>query len=169
MKDKYCTLLFLVRGDEVLLAMKKRGFGSDRYNGVGGKIEPGETVEQALVRECQEEIGVTPTTYYKVAEHDFEMDVDSDKPWRMFVHAYIATEWDGEPVETEEMAPEWFKKAEVPYDNMWQDDPYWLPQVLNGNKIVGIYEFLTDETMVRHDVQVVDELPGLIPTGPAAP
>ncbi|MEJ0073651.1 MAG: NUDIX domain-containing protein [Candidatus Saccharibacteria bacterium] len=68
--NKETTLLLLRRNDEVLLAMKKRGFGAGRWNGVGGKLDPGETVEQALVRECQEEIGVTPTEYHRVAEHD---------------------------------------------------------------------------------------------------
>jgi NADH pyrophosphatase NudC (nudix superfamily) len=71
MTDINRTLLFLQKDDQILLAMKKRGFGSDRYNGVGGKLEPGETIEQALIRECQEEIEVTPLSYRKVAEHDF--------------------------------------------------------------------------------------------------
>lgn len=57
------TLLFLIKDDHVLLAMKKRGFGAGNWNGVGGKIEAGESIEQALVRECQEEIGVTPISW----------------------------------------------------------------------------------------------------------
>lgn len=164
-KDKYCSLLFLRRDNEILLAMKKRGFGSDRYNGVGGKIEPGETVEQALIRECQEEINVTPTTFEKVAEHDFHMDIDTDASWHMYVHAYVATQWEGEPEETEEMAPEWFPLDAVPYDHMWQDDRYWLPSVLAGKKVIGDYTFLADETMSGHAVQEVEILPGNIPTG----
>lgn len=60
MTEKVTTLLFLVRDDEILLAMKKRGFGANRYNGVGGKLDPGETVEQTLVRESEEEISVKP-------------------------------------------------------------------------------------------------------------
>ncbi len=51
--DTRRTLLFLRKNNHILLAMKKRGFGADRWNGVGGKLEPGETIEQALVRECQ--------------------------------------------------------------------------------------------------------------------
>lgn len=163
-QNKYCSLLFLRKGDQLLLAMKKRGFGSGRYNGVGGKIEPGETVEQAMIRECQEEIGVTPTVYEKVAEHDFSLDIDTDNPWHLYGHTYVATEWEGEPVETEEMAPEWFTVDTIPYDQMWQDDIYWLPLVLAGKKITGEYTFLSDETMASHKVLEVEKLPGVIPT-----
>lgn len=163
-QDKYCSLLFLRRDDQILLAMKKRGFGSDRYNGVGGKIEPGETVEQAMIRECQEEIMVTPTAYEKVAEQDFYMDTDTDAPWHLYVHVYIGTEWEGTPEETEEMAPEWFAIKDIPYDRMWEDDQYWLPLLLDGKKIVGDYSFLLDESMTEYTITEVETLPGLIPT-----
>jgi 8-oxo-dGTP pyrophosphatase MutT (NUDIX family) len=145
--------------------MKKRGFGADRYNGVGGKIEPNETIEQALERECHEEIGVTPLHYWKVAEHDF-MQQEGDEPWRMYVHAYFCDEWEGEPIETEEMAPEWFAIADIPYGNMWQDDEYWLPQVLAGNKVSGRYTFDVNDKMLTHDIKIVETLPGDIPLTP---
>lgn len=158
MNEKVCTLLFLKRDNEILLAMKKRGFGADRYNGVGGKIEPGETIEQALLRECKEEIDVTPMHYWQVAEHDF-VQKDGDKPWRMYVHAYFCDEWLGEPSESEEMAPQWFKIADIPYAEMWQDDEFWLPQVLAGNKIHGQFTFDENDNLLTHDVRVVEQLP----------
>ncbi|MDO8590857.1 MAG: NUDIX domain-containing protein, partial [bacterium] len=52
------TLCFLVRDDEVLLAMKKRGFGVGKFNGVGGKVTAGESVLEAMIREAKEEIRV---------------------------------------------------------------------------------------------------------------
>jgi ADP-ribose pyrophosphatase YjhB (NUDIX family) len=55
MKTIHTNLLFLLKDTEILLAMKKRGFGKDRWNGVGGKIEPGETIEIAVRREYQRE------------------------------------------------------------------------------------------------------------------
>ena len=170
MAYKVTTLIFLIRGDgderEILLATKKRGFGEGYWNGAGGKVEPGETVEEALIRETQEEIGITPTVYSKVAEHDFRMDADTDTPWHMYVHAYIATNWDGEPTESEEMAPQWFKISDIPYTKMWQDDPLWLPQVLAGQKVVARYQFAQDHTLVTHDVTITEELPHEIPAEP---
>ena len=144
--------------------MKKRGFGVGHWNGAGGKIEPGETVEQALVRETQEEISVTPITYEKVGEQDFFMDTDTDQPYHMYVHVYISSEWEGEPTESEEMTPQWYKISDIPYDSMWQDDPHWLPQVLDGKKIVGKYTFASDNSMLTHYVNVVDVFTNSIPS-----
>lgn len=139
------TLLFLVRDDEILLAMKKRGFGANRWNGVGGKLDEGETIEQALVRECQEEIGVTPLTHKKVAIHDF---VFVDGSEGMQTHVFMCDRWQNEPVETEEMAPQWFKISEIPYDEMWQDDRYWLPDVLGGKKLHTRFAFDDQDNML---------------------
>ncbi len=155
MLDKTTTLLFLRRNDELLLAMKKRGFGSGLWNGVGGKLDPGETVEQALVRECQEEINVTPTIYTKVAEHNFLMDSDMPESWRMFVHTFIAIEWEGEPMETEEMAPLWYKLSDIPYEKMWADDPHWLPPVLAAKLLRTNFTFDSHDTLLETNVQEV--------------
>ena len=59
---KLVTLCLLVKDDKVLLAMKKRGFGMGKWNGVGGKVEDGETIEMAAARETGEEIGVAVET-----------------------------------------------------------------------------------------------------------
>lgn len=153
---KTCTLLFLVRDDEILLAMKKRGFGANRWNGVGGKLNENESIEEALVRECQEEIGVTPETYEKVAVHDFVFpDGSSD----MQVHAYLCSNWQGDPVETEEMAPKWFPVTDIPYDDMWQDDRYWLPEVLAGKKLHTCFTFDDQDNLLdakQHEAALVE-------------
>lgn len=149
---KQTTIVFLLKDDQVLLAMKKRGFGAGKWNGVGGKIEDGETIEQAAIRETQEEIGVTPLKFERVAHHTFKLpNMDQD----LISHTFIVREWQGEPVETEEMAPKWFKFNEIPYDKMWDDDKFWLPEVLAGNKLVCAFDFDDNDSMINKDVKIV--------------
>lgn len=137
---KKATLLFLIKDDEILLAMKKRGYGEGRWNGVGGKPELNETIEQTAIRECKEEIEVTPLDITKVALLKFIFPEHHD--WNQEVTAYTCKEWDGEPRETEEMAPKWFHFNEIPYEKMWQDDKHWLPEILRGRFVDA--EFIFD-------------------------
>lgn len=153
------TLLLLTRDDEVLLAMKKRGFGEGLWNGVGGKIEAGETIEQAMVRETEEEIGVTPLNWTKVAELDFLQDADAPEPWHMYVHAYTCDAWNGEPRESEEMRPQWFKTDAIPYHQMWDDDKFWLQHALKGEKLRGHFVFDERDRLLEHTIAFVDGFP----------
>lgn len=136
---KKLTLLFLDRDQELLLAMKKRGFGVGLYNGAGGKQDLGETIEQTAIRECQEEIGVTPTDFRLCAELIFRQDDHED----MLVYCYLCRSWQGDPSESEEMKPKWFPKNKLPFSQMWPDDQLWLPLVLMGHKLRG--EFVFDD------------------------
>ena len=68
---KQATLLFLLKNNQILLAMKKRGFGQGRWNGAGGKPKDEETIIETAIRETQEEIGVTPKNISQVATLDF--------------------------------------------------------------------------------------------------
>lgn len=128
------VVLFIVDGSKILLAMKKRGFGKGKWNGAGGKVEPGETFTEAAIRECQEEICVTPMNPEPMADIIFEEYHDGQK-YELDVRAFISRKWKGVPGETEEMAPKWFNINNLPYKEMWDDDPYWLPQVLAGQKL----------------------------------
>jgi mutator protein MutT len=158
MKTIHTNLLFLLKDTEILLAMKKRGFGKDRWNGVGGKIEPGETIEIAVRRECQEEIAVTPQALTKVALLEFINKDADDQPYLIIVHVFTCTQWKGQPTETEEMAPQWYAQDAIPYDKMWQDDIFWLPLVLEGKKVKGIFEFDKDDNILSKNVKTITKL-----------
>ncbi|HSW74363.1 MAG TPA: 8-oxo-dGTP diphosphatase [Candidatus Saccharimonadales bacterium] len=154
---KVCTLVFLRRDNEVLLAMKKRGFGAGRWNGVGGKVAENETIEQAMIRECQEEISVIPRVFTKVAYHDFINDATAE-PWHQAVHVYMCSEWQGEPRESEEMAPRWFKLSKIPYNDMWQDDQMWLPLVLQNKLVQSTFTFDEHDDILSAKIDLVDRL-----------
>jgi 8-oxo-dGTP pyrophosphatase MutT (NUDIX family) len=154
MNTKTLSLLFLKREGEILLAMKKRGFGEGRWNGVGGKVEEGESIEEAMVRETQEEISVTPTAYEKVGDIRFD-EYFKGEPTIMHVHVFVASEWDGTPQESEEMIPRWFKHEDIPYAEMWSDDEHWLPAVLEGKKVSADFKLDESDAIVSHTITEV--------------
>lgn len=98
-------------------------------------------IEATAVRETFEEIGIIPKSLQQMAILNFYF---SNKPeWDQQVIVYIAKKWEGKPEESEEMAPKWFDIDEIPYNQMWEDDRFWLPRVLKGIKINA--DFLFDE------------------------
>lgn len=149
---KVATLGYLIKDDKILLTKKKRGFGRGLYNGFGGKVEVGEGFEQALIREAREEIGIIPVEYVNVGELVF---YDGDVVG-FFVKVYLITKWMGTPTESDEVKPVWFTVDEIPYDEMWEDDRYWLPKVLEGKKVRGEFWFEdlfgNNPKMVKHNI-----------------
>ena len=139
------TLTFLLRETDILLGLKKKGFGKNYLLGIGGKVENGETIEAAAKREVAEEIYVLLPKLHKVGVLNFYFPHIEDGDWDQQVHVFTANSWEGEPQESEEIRPAWFKKNDIPYESMWDDARYWLPQLLAGQNIEG--EFVFDETL----------------------
>ena len=147
----HVTLCLLVRGNpptEILLGLKKAGFGAGKYNGFGGKVEPGETIEHAAVREVEEEVGlvVSEENLQPVARLTFLFP--AYPAWHRVTHVFMATKWKGIPTESDEMRPAWFAVEDIPFDRMWQDDVYWLPRVLAGERVQGTVTFGDDNETV---------------------
>src|SRR3569623_1987984 len=136
--NKLLTLCLVTKDNRVLLGMKKRGFGAGRWNGFGGKVQEGETIEEAAVREMKEESSVSVTNLTEVGVLLFTFEGD---PQVLEVHIFKTDALGGEPEESEEMRPQWFDFEKVPYDDMWPDDRFWLPQVLAGREVRGAFSF----------------------------
>jgi len=151
---KNATLLLVVNNNQVLLGMKKRGFGQGKWNGFGGKLNVGETIEEAAVREMEEEAGIVvdKTKLEKVAELNFTFPfVAKEKAYDQLVHVFVVKKWDGEPTESEEMLPKWFSQNALPFENMWADDVIWLPKILSVEKLKADFVFGEDnQTIAKH-------------------
>jgi len=141
--------------DEILLGFKKRGFGAGRWNGFGGKVKDGETVEEAARREVKEEAGVIISEIKKLAVNYFFFPSD---PLPLEVHVFLSPSFSGVPVETEEMAPRWFKIDEIPFDKMWDDDKHWLPELLAGKKMENFFWFDDADRVVRKEINFLERL-----------
>ncbi|NCP46879.1 8-oxo-dGTP diphosphatase [bacterium] len=153
------TITLLLRDHKILLAMKKRGFGSGKWNGVGGKAGQNETVLEAAVRETQEEICVVPKDLQHVGLITFYHPYSHDgQGFNQQVSVYLSRDWQGEPQETEEMRPQWFDLDAIPYHVMWWDDEIWLPLVLSGKKVLAAFMFDENEKIIDQIVEPVVDL-----------
>jgi 8-oxo-dGTP diphosphatase len=129
-------------GDEILLGRKKFGLGEGNLVGPGGKVEPGETPEEAIAREVAEETSILIGAVRLVGELTYPFPF---KPaWSQKSWVYLCRDWNGEPSESDELAPEWFPLADPPVERMWDDAKYWLPDALAGRFVTATFEFGED-------------------------
>lgn len=147
------NLCFILRGGEVLLMRKKRGLGAGKINAPGGKVEPGETVRAAAIRETQEELGVVPLHPEARAELLFQFT----DGYSLHCTVFLADGCHGDAIETAEAAPLWTALDAIPYAEMWADDRHWLPRILAGEKLRGWFDFAGD-TLLNLRLETVETI-----------
>lgn len=154
---KQLTLCLIYEDGKILLGLKKRGFGQGRWNGFGGKLQENETIEQAAIRELKEESGIHAHELEKkgIIQFQFQEDIDD-----LEVHIFHVINFNGEPIESEEMKPQWFEKEKIPYEEMWSDDKHWMPLFLEGKKFKGNFLFGGEKSndIIKSELIEVEEL-----------
>ncbi|CAG9584320.1 unnamed protein product [Danaus chrysippus] len=149
---KVYTLVFLRNEKKILLGLKKRGFGINKWNGFGGKVEQDESVIEAAIREMKEECCVTvkKDDLKSVGQLDFTFEGD---PVMMDVRVFSGVVYYGTPSETDEMAPKWFTYDNIPFDDMWPDDRLWFPYMLNNKLFYGKFHYKDLDTISNYDIR----------------
>lgn len=156
MTKKQLTLCLIYEDEKVLLGMKKRGFGKGKWNGFGGKIREGESLEEAAKREFFEEcrVSISGLDRRGILEFSFK-----ENPQEILeVHIFKAKHFTGEPKETEEMDPEWFSLDSIPFNDMWPDDIHWMPLFFEGKQFRGSFHFGENNTILESSLEEVSEL-----------
>jgi 8-oxo-dGTP pyrophosphatase MutT (NUDIX family) len=147
---KVLTLTLIQKDNQLLLGLKKRGFGMGKWNGFGGKPELGETIIEAAAREVYEECNLVPKDLVEVGLINFSWQ---NKQQDLEVHVFKCLEFSGEIEESEEMKPAWFSLDQIPYNKMWDDDNYWLPLFLANKKFEADFVFDDNDKVIKHEIR----------------
>jgi 8-oxo-dGTP diphosphatase len=143
-KPRMATLALVERGEMLLLGEKLTGeIGVGKYNGPGGKAEPGESPRQCLIRELWEECRIR--THPEALRHAGRLDCYVREPAPglfLSVEVYWIRSFWGQPRTTDSMRPAWFSRGDLPYATMHEADRYWLPRFLQGDRRVASLQYL---------------------------
>jgi 8-oxo-dGTP diphosphatase len=148
---KTATLGIVIHDGKLLLGEKKRGeIGTGVLCGPGGKLNPGETLEECLIRETREELSIelNPASLELVAYILFHKGRTRFPILNRLLHAfgfrsstpdfavsvYRASILSGELVETSDMIPGLYPLDDLPLERMYEADRHWLPQAARGEK-----------------------------------
>lgn len=148
---KLGTLCYVRRGDHTLMlhrVKKREDFHAGKWNGLGGKLEAGESPDACVVREVREESGLTirnPILHGILTFPSFD-EVDD---WYVFV--YVAEEFEGDLIDSPEGNLAWIPHAEVIHLNLWEGDRIFLPWLDQGIFFSGTFHY-KDGRLVDHEV-----------------
>lgn len=137
----------------ILLCMKKRWFWVGKWNWPGWKVDSWETVQEWAKRELLEETWIdipVEKLEFKWVLHFF---YDGKPDWNQDANTFVYKWYTWEFFETEEMLPKWYKIEEIPYDNMWEDDKFWLPVLISWEEFEFTFKFSEDwklKEWIRH-------------------
>lgn len=122
---KLTTLCYIEKDDQYLMlhrVKKEKDENHDKWIGVGGKFEQGETPEECLLREVREETGLTLTAYRFRGIVTFVSDIWGTE----YMHLFTADGYTGELTECSEGELVWVKKSEIETLHIWEGDKVFL-------------------------------------------
>lgn len=117
----------VLHDNQVLLGYKTRGFGSNKWDGFGGKVEKDKLLLDGAKRELFEESGLKAANLQKLGVLKYS---DIIKKQVRIVHLFICREYQGSEQSSGEKNPiHWYSCEDVPYEEMWPDAKKWMPSI----------------------------------------
>ena len=119
------TLCYIERENKYLMlhrVKKEHDLNKDKWIGIGGKFESGESPEECVMRETLEETGLTLKNF----DYRGIITFVSDEWGTEYMHLFTADEFEGELKSCDEGVLEWIDKKELLSKNIWQGDKIFL-------------------------------------------
>lgn len=147
---KLATLCYVQHDHKTLMlhrVKKENDIHQDKWNGLGGKFDPGETPEECVIREVAEESGLViknPVLKGFLTFPEFSAGED----WYVFV--FVAGEFEGELIESTEGNLEWIEDDKLLNLNLWEGDKFFLKHLNDGVFFSGKYYYKDGDLLDHH-------------------
>ena len=129
---KKMTLAYLIKDGKWLMLLrnkKENDINEGKWIGVGGKVEEGESVEQAAIREIEEETGYIVDDIEYCGEVLFLYDIAPAER----IYVYQSRNFHGEEIECTEGSLSWIKEEDIMDLSLWEGDRIFLKKMMEGN------------------------------------
>lgn len=103
---------------------KENDYHKGKWNGLGGKFNPGETPEECAIREIEEESGLKVKSVKMKGFITFPL-FDGKEDWYVFL--FTADEFEGEQIDSPEGQLEWIPNDKLTEMNLWDGDKIFIP------------------------------------------
>jgi 8-oxo-dGTP diphosphatase len=148
---KLATLCYIRHQGKTLMVhriKKENDIHIGKWNGLGGKLEPGETPEECAVREVFEESGLVVRQLCLKGLLTFP-GFSNDEDWYAFV--FVINEFEGQLVESPEGVLHWVNDEDILNLNLWEGDRFFLPWLDKPGFFSGKFTYL-DNRLVSHHI-----------------
>lgn len=152
------TLCYLKREGQTLMVhrtKKENDMHKGKWNGLGGKLESGETPEECAIREIQEESGLTVNKPILKGLLTFP-GFANDEDWYAFL--FLAHQFEGELIDSPEGTLKWIDDDELLDLNLWEGDRIFLPWLEQSKFFSGKFIYKNGR-LTSHQVIFYDHCP----------
>jgi 8-oxo-dGTP diphosphatase len=148
---KLATLCYLRQDHQTLMlhrVKKARDIHEGKWNGLGGKLEAGESPEECAIREIEEESGLCVLAPRLAGLLTFPL-FDGTDDW--YVYVFVVEQFEGQLIDSPEGHLAWIADADLLALNLWEGDRLFLPWLLEGRFFSGKFTYL-DGQLIDHQV-----------------
>lgn len=146
------TLCYIEKDGKYLMlhrTKKRNDINKDKWLGIGGKFEDGESSEECITREVKEETGLTLNTYklrciVTYVSTNWETE---------YMYVFTSNDFTGELTECNEGDLQWIEKDKVTELNTWEGDKIFVDKIKNNDAFFTIKFNYDGEKLIKYDLK----------------